>query len=442
MARFTCSRWRRWSSEAARDPARRRICARAARRRLGEASTCELLGGDAVESDLPREGGLQPALFPTPGEPDRDPHEHQQRQSFDRRRDRHHQPIGAGPGFGREEVEQRGVPQEVAEHRQGTQAGGDPQTTAQRFGGAARDHHPDGHAHQSGVEHVRVQPARHHPQEEPLQHAGRLAAEHAHEVEDVLDDREPQAAHGPVDEPVHHVVDLVARDQVDQHHAAALQGLLDERRGERGGPARRELGSSHPGDREPPSEVADRRQRGGRDRAPHQGRGDQRQRLALVEVQEVDDQEHRQGVEGQQQPGQRPPRGGDVPIEALLGERHQAGRHDDQHVQPERRLTRLEEPHVMQARTPEPSAGGHGHGSGHLGLIDHRVDVAVDERERAFGAEPDEDHAPARGIDHGGDLAFDRPSGLRVDTDEGEPARPGCRRPAPPAPIGPRPSAA
>ena len=136
MARFTCSRWRRWSSEAAREPARRRIWAPGGATALGRGEHLQLLGGDAVESDLPREGGLQPPLFPTPGEPDRDPHERQQRQSFDRRRDRHHQPIGAGPGFGGEEVEQRGVPQEVAEHRQGTQAGRDPQPTAQRFGGA------------------------------------------------------------------------------------------------------------------------------------------------------------------------------------------------------------------------------------------------------------------------------------------------------------------
>ena len=67
------------------------------------------------------------------------------------------------------------------------------------------------------------------------------------------------------------------------------------------------------------------------------------------------------------------------------------------HVEPERGLTRLEEPRVVHGVDAGALGGGHGHGSAHLGFVDHRVDVAVDERERALGAEPDEDHASARG---------------------------------------------
>ena len=152
-----------------------------------------------------------------------------------------------------------------------------------------------------------VQPARDHAHEEPVQHARRLAAEHAHEVEDVLDDREAEPADGAVDEPVHHVVDLVARDQVDQHDPEPLR--VSSTNGAVSAAVHRDANSGPPtrATTSPQPAFADRRQRGGGDRAPHERRDHQRDRLALVEIEEVDDQDDRQRVEDQERPRQGPP---------------------------------------------------------------------------------------------------------------------------------------
>ena len=67
----------------------------------------------------------------------------------------------------------------------------------QRLGARRETTYADPHPDRAGVQHVRVQAAREDPEEEPLQHPGGRAAEDAHEVEDVLDDREAEPAHAP-----------------------------------------------------------------------------------------------------------------------------------------------------------------------------------------------------------------------------------------------------
>ena len=208
----------------------------------------------------------------------------------------------------------------------------------------------DRHAHQARVEHVPVQAARHDPDVEAFQHARRGAAEPGHEVHDVLDDREPEAAERAVHEAVHHVVDLVAHDQVQEHEPGALEELLDDRRRQRRPPPHREPGRREVGeDLVPPAGVQRERRRG--ERAPQEGGDRHRDRLALVEIEGVDQHAQRRRVDEQQEPRQRPararhrrqlPERADHPHHAVDEER---GEH------PERGLAHLEDGPVVQCAT-------------------------------------------------------------------------------------------
>ena len=198
IARFTCSRWSRWSKRGRRGrPARGRIAVRAPRRRAGALQQRELLGRDAVAPDLAAEGAAQPAPFPTARQARRrSPRTPGAASPFTAVATGTMQPVGAGPraapGTDRASGEfHRKCPKTAS----GAEPGGDRQTPARSGTAAARDTtYADRHPDQPRVEDVGVQAARDHAEEEPVQHARGLAAEHAHEVEDVLDDREPQTA--------------------------------------------------------------------------------------------------------------------------------------------------------------------------------------------------------------------------------------------------------
>ena len=188
-----------------------------------------------------------------------------------------------------------------------------------------------------------VEAARDDADEEPLHHSVGRPAEHAEEVEDVFDDGEAQSADRPVHEPVHRAVRLVAGDEEDEHDAESLQRLLDEGRRERGGPSRREGRPAELRDHEPPTGVREGRELGRRDGAPDERCQHERQRLALVQVQEVDDEEHRQRVQQEQPPREEPPRGRDAPVQRLRPDRDHPGCDHDPDVDPERRLLRPHE---------------------------------------------------------------------------------------------------
>ena len=292
-------------------------------------------------------------------EADREHHEQEERQSFDGGRERDQEPLLALPRMGREELEDRRVPQEVpedggsGEQRRGTE----PLTPWPAV--ASGDECPDRHPDQAGVQHVGVEAARDHAYEEPLEHAADVTTEHGDEVEDVLDDGEAEPAERAVDEAVHHVVDLVTSDQHDQHDAEPLEDLLHERSRERRRPSRGELGPTHARDHHTPPGVADRRQRGGGHRSPDERGDQQRDRFPLVEIEEVDEHGDRGGVDDHEPPRQEPAARRHLAEEVLLPDRHDAGQHHDDHVQPEGREAWLEEPLVMQRRVREHAPTHH-----------------------------------------------------------------------------------
>ena len=109
--------------------------------------------------------------------------------------ERHEQPLGALDRRRRPDVQQRRVPQEVPEDRQGDDARRGPQPLAQRRRLTAGHDDPDRHPDQARVEHVPVEPAREHAHVEALEHPARRPAERRHEVDDVLDDGEPDAVY-------------------------------------------------------------------------------------------------------------------------------------------------------------------------------------------------------------------------------------------------------
>ena len=224
------------------------------------------------------------------------------------------------------------------------------ETIAERPVVATGGDDPDRHPDQPRVQNMGVEAARDHTNEEPLQHPLHVAAEHSDEVEDVLDDGEPEPAQRAVDETVQHVVDLVAGDQDDQDDADALQDLLDERRRERRGPSGRELGTCETGDDDPPAGVPDRRQGRGGHGPPDERRHQQRDGLSLVEVEQIDEHCHRRGIQDDEPPGQSPASRRHLAEQALFRDRHDPGQRHDDRVQPERRETRLEEARVMQWR--------------------------------------------------------------------------------------------
>ena len=120
IARFTCSRWSRCSSAAARAPGAPPHLAHAPRDgAAGARAGRELLGGDAVEADLAGERPSQPAPLAPAGQ-DR-PRSRRTRAAAALHRGRDRRPSADRRrvhGSRREQVEQRRVPQEVAEHRQ------------------------------------------------------------------------------------------------------------------------------------------------------------------------------------------------------------------------------------------------------------------------------------------------------------------------------------
>ena len=247
----------------------------------------------------------------------------------------------------------------MAGHPGDKETDGGPHTTPERNLTPSRDEVPDSHSRETGVEDVTVQATRQHPDVEALEDSRRTAAEDADEIEDVLHDREAQPAYGPIHEPVHHVVDLVHGDEADHHHARGLQRLLGDGGGERSRPSRGEFRPAHPSHHEAPPAVRQSGKRGGGDGAPHKRSEDQCDRLALVQVEEVDGQEHGERIDDQEGPGQRPAGGRDPAEDGLFGKGVDAGADDDHGIRPEGRFPDLE-----QRDLPTPAAAGQRHAGG------------------------------------------------------------------------------
>ena len=141
----TCSRWSRC------EQARRPLAGPPAHRAPGRAAVAadarggrELRGRDAVATDLARERRRGAIAARGAERAHRDRDEHQQRQPLHRGRQRHHeQVLGAGPRLRREQVKERRVPQEVAEHGERARARA---ATESRCRGGVRRTPRDDHA--------------------------------------------------------------------------------------------------------------------------------------------------------------------------------------------------------------------------------------------------------------------------------------------------------